>query len=119
MTEATTMPGDLYECYLLFMEGIKQDILKIVDSKKQKDSFLQIHKPMLRKEFWFKLTKMKPRQRSKFEQCLRTPYKQRIKEGLREAQQAMDEYKTDPKVHERVNKECEEMLARARKSRKR
>lgn len=118
-TKNSPMPADLYECYLLDMEEGKKGILALISDKKNRDFFLKSHKPISRKDFEAVLEKMKPKQRREFEQHLRTPYQQRIKESMRVAEQALHDYETDPKVRERVARKAKATLKKAMTQRRR
>lgn len=106
------MPDDLYDCYLLFMQASKKAILRALSTKKEKDLFLRMPTPVSRRAFNLALATMKPKQRREFEKEFRTPYPQRMEEGMRAVEQALHEYKTNPEVRARVAKEVEAALAK-------
>ena len=109
MTAVSTMPDDIYECYLLHEEGCLNGLLGITTRQDSRDLLLKNHQPMKRGPFLKLLAKMEPEQRASFEAMIRTPYAQLAEESRLRVEKVRHEYETDPDVRKRVR---DEILAR-------
>ena len=101
------MPADLYDCYVLSIKKSDQHLREFF-------KFPQASKVVSRRKFENLLATMKPKQRRDYEEFLRTPYEQRMEEGQRAAQKALDDFKNDPEVRRKVMRQARELMKRAR-----
>lgn len=113
VTQATTMPDDLYECLLIHWKHARQGMLEILDPVDQKSYLAKDYKPISRQSFNRCLSKKKPHERADFEKMLRTDPEQLREESMRDTEKLLQAYMNDPKVREQVNREVEEALHNA------